>query len=1185
MSDKQRDKLLPYEYQLIDALGITKEEYLDFVAQQHIYSDAKAGSNLDARNDFVTISIVLTVIGMIFQVVAALLPEEQPAAQQQGGGVSASRDEIFAPRYGFDSQQQLAAYGDPINLIYTNTDTNSRGGVRVAGALLWSAVLSYGNSQLVRLVFALGAGGIGRLDENKSAFGQTPLRGLISQNYWVYFAPNYTGYLQYAHLRPTLRGVQVPDPTAVGTGAANPFLLRGTTDNPIEGFSHAYSPSAGSSFGIYGAIPINVDILIRNQNGDFESANNGVKLTINNVEGYSPRQIFSTTSTASLTLAAASAAGASLAEEEASDSRRILASVIDNSGLFKFGSTRFKVLSANRGDVAEGEMVVQLAVVNSGNVSSVPYSTTRRDGAGYTDPNLDTELSRARAAWEAVNPIVQALLAEDQRPEIASPQQLLSDGRIFEYKITSYEDRLVEREPSLRQTGYGRSATYQSYCSSGTLKSRTIGSGRGAYVSYYCEVSQSFPVYGYVLKRNLTNEEKNALTIYINNNNYVGENALANLNADLFFTKAFVRMEEASYQTLSKCNIVDFSIKARVFKRISGRQEEYGTGRKSSGYKSSENGIKYRTSMFIVRIKRPQDTAYTYAPAIFLIRRSADIDNYVFLRFHSGIHGANTAENWEFIFEPIYDVAAEVALHPELKNSNGQVVYCCLNNTGGVGSRQRLLFNSALYQLNTRFEFIGFIVAGGIFPPFNTQPKDLNEWDVFSNTSDSQVQFSFDNGPEMSLAAITEQISEPFSTFPKLYDNMALIGLNMYSGKAIQDLRSFSVFATQGRVSRLLRTSEDVNGIAWGQPGYQYLPDAPTGYANTAPDIFIDTVLDVEDGIGRHASIHSVDIEQLARSKKFCETNQLFMDCVIAEPSSWRQFWAQNAGYSLLELAKVGGQDTLIPAVPYNRTTGAIERQLTISALFNQGNIIEDSYKEEFIDYGETTQDMIVSVIYRNNDANNVFSTNTSVDVQFADTIESGASRKTVDMSNYVTRREQAILVGKLLCNSRRFSQRAIEFRTFPTDSPVFPGAYIYVELAHNQWDNIRTGIIEDGGFLNTPVANAVPNGTAYSMLIYNPDGGASGTQLFTNVTVENNRARTVLDPLAFQNYVGYLFVMGTVVTNKRIFRVNEVQMDEEGEVTVRAVHHETDGQGLSMISRGMGQVVPGLFLIDGRAE
>jgi hypothetical protein len=35
-------KLLPYEYDLIDALGVSKEEYLDFVAQQHIYRGSKA---------------------------------------------------------------------------------------------------------------------------------------------------------------------------------------------------------------------------------------------------------------------------------------------------------------------------------------------------------------------------------------------------------------------------------------------------------------------------------------------------------------------------------------------------------------------------------------------------------------------------------------------------------------------------------------------------------------------------------------------------------------------------------------------------------------------------------------------------------------------------------------------------------------------------------------------------------------------------------------------------------------------------------------------------------------------------------------------------------------------------------------------------------------------------------------
>jgi hypothetical protein len=52
-------KLLPYEYDLIDALGVSKEEYLDFVAQQHIYEDQKQGTVLDVRNG-IEVAIVLT---------------------------------------------------------------------------------------------------------------------------------------------------------------------------------------------------------------------------------------------------------------------------------------------------------------------------------------------------------------------------------------------------------------------------------------------------------------------------------------------------------------------------------------------------------------------------------------------------------------------------------------------------------------------------------------------------------------------------------------------------------------------------------------------------------------------------------------------------------------------------------------------------------------------------------------------------------------------------------------------------------------------------------------------------------------------------------------------------------------------------------------------------------------------
>lgn len=1158
--NERRNKLLPYEHQLIDALGITKEEYLDFIAQQQIYADVKEGTALDIRNWEVA-AIIIAVVGIVFQVVAALIapaPAQAPQIRAAtptsgGGGVPATRDELFAPRFGFDTQQQLAAYGDPINLVYTNTDTNPEGGVRVATSLIWSAVLSYGNSQLVRLMFALCAGGLGRIDEQKSAFGQTALRDLVAQNYWIYFATNYTGFLRNGDVRPALNGLSVSDPTTIGPSAANPYLVRNGVNSATDGFSHCYSPTTANTFGIYGAVPINVLIFIRNAAGDFESAINGVQMSVAGQDGYTSRQTIPINTDVTVGILQASSADEGLAPEEAKDSRRVLASIFDNSGVFKFGSTKLKVISANRGDIVDGPMLINLKAIEQGRAHSVPYGTDAYGGVIAQDAIADTPLGEKRRQWEVVRNVTNELLNQDARPEINSAEALLNDGRIYSYGIVSYSRhcRWVWRQNRF---------------------------GRGSQLGQEC---WDAPNYGYIYQRNITELEKDALRSFVTLNPIAGDGVLSSFGEDLFYTKALVRIEEASYQTVSPSNIVDFSLKARVFKRVSGRQEEYGSGRRGSGYKSADNGLKYRTTMFVLKVKRAIDSNYTHVPCIFVIRRSADIENFIYLRFNSNTSGVDNAQHWQFKFEPIYDIASEILTKPNLLNSSGETVYCYLENSGNQAS---IPLNLSLYP-GAQCEFVGSVYTSTFFPPVNQQPAGINEWDVFSSTSDSQIQFSFDNGPEMQIAAVTEQIVDSFGNYPSLYENLSLIGLNMYSGKSVQDLRSFSVFATQGRLCRLLRTSGTVNGVAWGQPGFQYLSDAANGYANYAPDIFIDTVLDVQDGIGRHASVHSVDLEQLAKSKKFCETNNLFMDGVIAEPVSWRQFWAQVSGFSLLELAKVGGQDVLIPAVPYVQNTGAITRQISISALFNQGNIIEESYKEEFIDYGENTQDMIVTVMYRKSDAEDTFGTNTSVDVQFADIVEANASRKTIDASAFVTRRQQAILMAKFLCNSKRYSQRAIEFKTFPTDSPVFPGAYIYVELAHNQWDGIYTGTIEDGGKLNLPVATSVPDGSNYSMLVYTPDGGASSTQLFTGVTVANNQARVGDDFGAFQNYVGKLFVIGTVVNNKRVFRVTEVQMDEEGEVTIRAVHHATDGNGLSMISRGLAETVSGLFLIDGRPE
>jgi hypothetical protein len=1187
-------KLMPYEHQLVDALGISKQEYLDFVAQQQLYSDPKEGTILDIRNDPTIVALVLVIVGTILQVIGSLLLKEEDSGRTQ------TRDEVFAPRSGFNSVQKLADYGDPVHLVYTDINTNKQGGVRVTTSLLWSAVKSFGSSQYVKLLLLIGAGGIGEIDPGRSAFGQTPLRDLIVQNYWLYFKPNGTGSLYRNNL---LQGSEYKnDPGTDGAGSNAIYRI-----NPIkkgaegDGFSHAISPSTSNVFGMYSPVPINVEIEVRWESGYVTRTNN--EIHTNGLSNWGQGRTglagggIAKGEVMYLFLSNTNFESNWIAALEAAESRRAASNAFDQAGVMKLGSARFSIVSMNRGSTDDGTMTVKLVCTDAGRAPSTFY--------GATDPQLSAQvIANADPTYLGLRATVNALLDEDQRHSYNEP--------------TTAEALL---------NGFGGRPGGTIYH---RVQQRYIRPGVTS-LSYRVE-----------FKRYLTENEKQSLRDYIAYNNDIATGKRAD---DVFFTKALVKIEIAKYETVSPCHIVDFAIKARVWRRIGGRQEFYGSKR-LGGYPTVDNGLKRRSSMFIVKYKKEGAKVFDYVKGIFVVARAADIDNFIYFRFHSA---GPEAFHWQFEIEPIHDSIAEFGTG-RLTASDGGFRFFYLENAGS-GSRINL-------ETSDFIAFTGQIVYSSTkLPPRNNSPRDTKEWDLFSNTADTQVQFSFDQGPEFILTAVTEQITERFNDYPELYSDLSLAGFNMYSGRNVQDLRSLSMFVNKGRRCRLLRTSGIVNGISWGQPdfGPHYLPpnkaigtsemvpgtsyyitvvgssDWATaglrktpavgevfvakaavagtgqvragGHANRAPDIFLDTILDGNDGIGKYSGdLFAIDLEQLARSKKFCERNKLFMDGLIAEPESWRQFWANNAPFSLLELAKIDGREALIPGVPYEKSSGKIASKETlitvpIAALFNQGNILEGSYKEEFIDYGTSTEDVIVTIIYRDNERDGAFPRKNSVEIKLKSANEDSALRETIDASQFVTNKAQAILLGKLLCQTRRNSRRAIEFKTFPTDSYVGPSAYIYVELAQNQWDKIYSGTIGKGGELNLPLADAVKDGD-YQFLLYNPNSTysegagddrcpgetednkkATGTLFKSAIAVVNGRAE------ALKGLEGYVFVLGKVVRGRRTFRVTEVSMDEEGEVTVRAVEHPTDEDGYSLITKGLASDDSGLFRIDGRAE
>lgn len=1430
-------KLLPYEHDLIAVLGCTKDEYLEFLSLQKEYSDIKAGTALDIRNDPGTTAIVLTVVGILFQVGAALLAPRPQVPSTDRRGESQTREQRFAPRFGFNSVQELAKYGDAIPLVYTDTSRNPSGGVRIAGSMLWSAVRSYGSNQYLQMLMLLTGGALTQLDPAKSAFGQTPITDLIAQNKWIYFKANGTGVLAFAD---EASGTSSTDPISYGSPSNNPYRVQpGVSADRVDGFSQVYSPSSSNTFGGYAPVPFATAWFLRDSKGTKYSEDLAVYLNSIGFDYATNGYIFPLATNSVLTpiplnsvlqvIIAATPERSDFENdfdrgfyEAKANTRRALAAFFDDAGIFKLGSARFRVFDVSNTNLDQDNMVVGLRCIEAGAAPSIPYNAIEKPiqagtsvftpapnfplGTGQIvasgtnasklnkgdilysqngwykmmmqfDGNLVIYNKANQPVWNTGTANTAAHYAwfqadgnfviYDQDNEVTKPAANLPTGtgeilcgntessKLYKgdvlyttngwYRLTMQSDgNLVlynKANNVVWSTGTaGSTAHYAYFQADGNLvlydnntgvttpsPNLPIGTGRilcqntessklrkgqslyaangwfrltmqndgnlavvsksnvtvwssgtagsAAHYAYFQAdgnlvlydntsanggvgnpvwftrlSAQTYPFWlGY--SWHLTNDGELMLKtfndtqiLYRTNARFIGEpgvpapgNVVWSSNiaptvyplwegqrwklepngelrlysttnsilwrtytastiepgeflpgkplwftntpptaypsnqgillrlenngelriynassqilwrnniaseqepgtsisiADVsnYYLKAVVRAEMATYSSLSKCQVLDIALRCQAFRRISGRQTQYGSENRP-GYSSSDNGFQQRSTMFIARYRHNKGPWVT-VPAIFVVRRAAEQDNYVYLKF-----AHDTAYNWDVQFDPVIDPLSEIAKNPELKETS-VVRYCYLENSGPASSLRLL---GAVFV-----HFTGYIrttSTTNLLPPINQTPADTNEWDWFSLDGDTQYATSFDRGPEFTITAVTEQQLQPFD-LSRLYKNLSLIGFNVFSGKALQDMRSFTAFATGGKPVRRLDTASLT------------YPAAPNGPTCFAPDIFLDTIIDKQDGIGNYAEVNGIDIQQLAISKLFCERNNLFFDGLIADRTNWREFWSNVAPFSLLEFARIGGRETLVPAVPYDPQTGAINRTIKVTALFNQGNILEDSYKEEFMDYDANVQDIIATVVYRSIDAQGVFAVNRSISVQRADTTENNAILQTFDLSAYVTTEAQAILFGKLMCNLRRHVRSSVEFKTYPTNSPINPGSYIYVDIGINQWNNIYTGTVRESGVLNTPITGTIPNGT-YNILLYR-----SGNEVISKiVTVSNNTAPEVA------GQEGWLFVLGNSVRNKRVFRVNEVSMDEEGEVTVRATIHPCDSNDQSLIA------------------
>jgi hypothetical protein len=186
--------MLPSDRYIAEILGLTEAQYRHF----HIEARKRAAEGpqpavVAGLETAAVIAIVNLVIGLGSIAVSLLLKPSAPKApgeqgqptQRQEEGSTVLRNSRFAPRYGFDSQQDIATLGSIIPIVYARKETISGtdyGGIRINMPMIWNQILSLGGGQMIRGVFLLSEGPISSVDPNNFAIGSSTLQGYIFDN-------------------------------------------------------------------------------------------------------------------------------------------------------------------------------------------------------------------------------------------------------------------------------------------------------------------------------------------------------------------------------------------------------------------------------------------------------------------------------------------------------------------------------------------------------------------------------------------------------------------------------------------------------------------------------------------------------------------------------------------------------------------------------------------------------------------------------------------------------------------------------------------------------------------------------------------------------------------------------------------------------------------------------------------
>ena len=1118
--------MLPSDRYLCSLLGLTEEEFQSFQADARQYSkENPIKGPVAGLETAAVLAIVNIVIGIGTTVASILLRPSVPDAPRSPGQIKRTENiddpiitnQSFSPRYGFDSVQNVVKIGSSVPLVYADRSVNgvNVGGVRVNMPLVWSQMLSFGTSQMLRAVFLAGEGEMGGFDSDLWAVGSNLLKN------YKYTTNSATQIAARATIYASLdSGAIVENDRVFGRSGINDRRANGggssatsptdevfkchTGSSPTEtaAFSSVHTPSSSIRFGVYSLI------------------GNDLAFKVNPVVR----------------------PGVKVNQRPGSDDDRYEVRCpkdgpqIAMRRKFAYNYASFSGITEKNGSNASGTQ--SLAVGD--NVTYVLLKESEKEITFSENGTVEK--------------------SKDVASSVASRQTYYDQNLIIGelYKIGSAIGVCTSRSPSdevFRSEADEVGTTQQievtfEIVEPGSVEAYTKAHLKGAYTG--STVDNPSPV-----ERAVATNKGHILRYA----QAVVTNTRACDITEIGFTSTL------GHRINGLCNFKDaktYEDTDDLFCETFANTNNY----ESEFYQSNTVSVSVkRFAFFTLQYKEMNadtDNDWVDSGKIFAVQSQTMQSVFNFLRVEF-----TTAKLRIFRLRPVtgFEIRQKTSGDFYLLDANETFRYRTVASYGGAAVKVafngkilnypfhndvRSKFNeadpglTASYEKNTQngLDDVTFQSLEAVDTEIGTGYSAMI--DEFMTCAEDfiyeEISTSAENGPEHSVSYVNEIVTGQTGS----YSNLALVGINIRSSTEWQQFTQFSGYVRRGIKSRRLDS-------------YTGLPFNPTpNHLYRFPEILLDLMTNDRYGMGDFIKDEMIDIAGFKESTDWCESRSYFFNGVIADQLNLRQYAADLAATHLLYFAEINGQFTLRPALP---VSGSAFVAADIKGLFTVGNILEDSYQVEYLD-PEDREPIEISVTYREERSSSDLSSegafSTVKEVLIKEASYTPLDTVSLDMTDYCTQRAHAIDAAKFIIRMRRLADHTVTFKVTHASiyNNIAPGDYIKVAMDAIEYEQYNNGVVtNEGGLVST---ESLSDGT-YNVYAWNPSSGTDPAA--ATLTVSNGG--TTASP------TGILFTEIISSQASRTYQVERIAADQDGTFTIEALHMPVNSSGVPLVADG----------------